>query len=138
MPWLEKCMTWLPATLNSIGKLKVLVFLSSIAILENNNYVCYTALEALLKDLSLNMAWMQELLLLSKYILSFKWWRLHDTIPTRVAPVAAAGSSLLTQPAKKPRLEEKEEDTEDVQAVEDIEKLLAQVIKMFTKLQILK
>ncbi|XP_078025739.1 uncharacterized protein LOC144463847 [Epinephelus lanceolatus] len=60
MPWLEKCMTWLPATLDSIGKLKVLVFLSSIAILENNNYVCYTALETLLKDLPLNMAWMQE------------------------------------------------------------------------------
>lgn len=126
MPWLEKCMLRLPANLQSSEeKLKVLVFLSSVALLENNDFVDYKAMDILLRDLPLNMARMQELLLLSKYILPkgtpFKLWRLHETIPTRMPALAKAGSSLHPPPAKKPRVEEAEEDQEDVQLVQEVD-----------------
>lgn len=123
MPWLEKCMLRLPATIQrSEERLKVFVFLSSIAMLENNDFVDFKTMESLLRELPLTMARMQELLLLSKYILPkgtpFKLWRLHETIPTRVAAVTAAGTSLQPPAPKKPCVEEAEQDQEDIQAVE--------------------
>lgn len=70
---------------------------------------------------------MQELLLLSKYILQkgtpYTLWRLHETIETRFKPKAAA-APVPQQPTKKrPRDEEEEEEKEDldVQGIEDTE-----------------
>ncbi len=124
MPWLERCMLRLPDTLNPAKeKVKVLVFLSCVALLENNEYVDFKAMDKIRKELLLTMARMQELLLLSKYILQkrtpFTLWRLHETIPTRM-PNPTEARLLHPPPAKKARVEdETQQDKEDVQAVDE-------------------
>nr|XP_057920129.1 uncharacterized protein LOC131112030 [Doryrhamphus excisus]XP_057920130.1 uncharacterized protein LOC131112030 [Doryrhamphus excisus] len=122
MPWLEKCMARVPTNIDTGDKLRLLTCLTCIALLENNDYVSYRELEALLRSLTVTSARMQELLLLSKFILPkgtpFKLWHLHETIPTRLPPKPTTAKA---NPNKRPREENKEdeEDIQDVQLVED-------------------
>ncbi len=111
MPWMQKCMPQLTTALTSTADwVTVLNFLSAIGLLENNEYVEYKALEKLLRTLPLTVDRLQQMLLLSKYLLPkgtpFKLWKLHETIPTRLPKVVAA--TVGAQPAKKRPLEEED------------------------------
>lgn len=127
MPWLHICMLRVSKAVQPTKEVvDVLTFLSCIALLENNDFVDFKALEGLLRDMPFPMSRMQELLLLSKYILPkgtpFKLWKLHETIPTRLPP-RQAGAAAQQQPPKRARVEENEEQQQedDVQEVEEEE-----------------
>ncbi|KAM3603027.1 uncharacterized protein V6R79_022549 [Siganus canaliculatus] len=125
MPWLPKCMTRLSAaTSDKEVWLTCLTFLSAVGLLENNMYVDFKQLNQLLRDLPMPVSRLQELLLLSKYLLQkgntpFRLWKLHETIPTRVSMTAPGPAPAATQAKKKRVEEEKEQNDEDVQEVHE-------------------
>ncbi|KAM3619854.1 uncharacterized protein V6R79_014717 [Siganus canaliculatus] len=119
-PWLEKCIKRIPTKLLSTKEeLTVLVFLSCIALLENHKFVDFKALQLLLKDLPMSIARMQELLLMSKFILNiggpFKLWKIHETIPTRLTSATAPAPAGVKKHKLTPQ-HEVEQDKQDVQA----------------------
>lgn len=69
---MHKGMVRVSGALNDTNQCIVLTFLSCIALIENNNYVDFRALETLRKSLPLTIAQMKVLLLLSNCITP-KW-----------------------------------------------------------------
>eukprot|EP00064_Thunnus_orientalis_P023174 superscaffoldBa00008508_g23405 len=122
MPWLEKCLVWLPNKMDHGEKLKALMFLSCIAFIENGDYVDFKALQDLMLTLPLEQSKMQELRIQSRHsrpkVRTFMVWCLHDDIPCRVAKPETCLSSTWPQ-AKKPHQEEPEEEPEDIQVVDE-------------------
>ncbi|KAM3620501.1 uncharacterized protein V6R79_024560 [Siganus canaliculatus] len=119
-PRLEKCIRRIPTkVLSTKEELTVLVFLSCIALLENHEFVDFKALQLLLKDLPMSIARMQELLLMSKFILNiggpFKIWKIHEAIQTRLTSATAPAPAGVKKPKLTPQHED-EQDKQDVQA----------------------
>ncbi|KAM3597676.1 uncharacterized protein V6R79_007891 [Siganus canaliculatus] len=119
-PWLDKCIRRIPAQLlTTKEELTVLVFLSCIGLLENNQFVDFKALQLLLKDLPISIARMQELLLMSKFILNiggpFRLWKLHETLPTRLTLATAPAPAAVKKQQMNPQQEEQQLN-QDVQA----------------------
>ena len=125
MPWLQRCMVRVARSLQDDKQvLDVLTFLSCIALLENNDFVDFKALGELVRALPFSMARMQELLLLSKFMLPkgtpFKLWKLRDTIPTRLPPREAKPPAQQPPPAH-PEEQAHQQEEEDVQGLEEAE-----------------
>lgn len=125
MPWVALCMKRMARAnprLDDSNSLRIITFLSCIALIENNDYVDFRRMQELIRELPLTMNQLQQLLLLSKFTLPhktpFQLWKLHESIPTRLPPRGSA-------PPKKARQEEVQPEQpveeEDVQRVEEEE-----------------
>ncbi|MEQ2200054.1 hypothetical protein XENOCAPTIV_021200 [Xenoophorus captivus] len=91
MPWLSTVMPRLPERMGKDRKFKVLVFLSSVGLLMNNDFISFDKLKQLIMEMGVSQAELQALLVLSSSLLpkafGFNLWKLHYTVPYRMNPV---------------------------------------------------
>lgn len=90
-PWITECNRKLSGEkLSEEGLVKVLSFVSCVALLMNGWYVQYESMEKLMRELPLNQYRLRDLEIQSKFLLShmnlYKVFRLHHSIPFRLEP----------------------------------------------------
>ena len=124
MPWMAKTLQRLPPTLKGTFLVNVLTFISSVGMLQNNDYVDFNHLKDLLQAIGLQgMAQdkLQKLQILGKFTIEKVYrpiiWKLHHDIPVRVQQNTPCLLSL--RPPPKQEEGEVLQPEEDVQAVED-------------------
>ncbi|KAK9977039.1 hypothetical protein ABG768_018860 [Culter alburnus] len=88
MPWLSHVLGRLPQNLDYNSVLTVARFVTSIAMLQNGDFVNFQELASVIQDLPLSQVRLQSLQILSRFLLKHFWgvrvWRLHETIPHKL------------------------------------------------------
>lgn len=122
MIWMAKVLRRLPVQLGGELHLKVITFVSCVAMIMNGDYVDYQHLRTLLEEMSphVTQAMLQKFLIQSKFSLpkvyNFLVYKLHETIEYRVQQKP----KVIPVVKKKEAAEmEQQQPYEDVQAVDD-------------------
>lgn len=130
MPWMEEVLLRLPKSLKDKELVKVMTFVSSIALIQNGDFISFEKLGGLLEELPVTQARLRSLQVLSRFLLprvySLKLWALHETIPHRLR-ITAASDPPKTCVADKTVTEPVEEEVVDLDCsteVQNVKKLV--------------
>ncbi|KAL0150375.1 hypothetical protein M9458_054192, partial [Cirrhinus mrigala] len=103
MPWLERCIERLPRGMSKERVIHVLVFLSSVGMIQNGDFVSFQKLTEVERDLPVTQKHMQQLGTLSQLVLirSPCVFRFHEAVPHKVVvPVTPPGKPAQPRPPK--------------------------------------
>lgn len=101
MPWLERCIERLPRGMAKERVIHVLVFLSSVGMIQNGDFVSFQKLTEVERDLPVTQKHMQQLGILSQLVLIYSpcFFCFHEDIPQKVVvPVTPPGKPAQPRP----------------------------------------
>lgn len=127
MAWVKEV---LPKTLKDQELVRVMTFVSSIALIQNGDFISFEKLRILLEDLPVTQARWRTLQVLSRFLLprvyGLKLWALHESIPHKLRITAASDQPKLCV-ADKTVAEPVEEEVWDLDCsteVQNVKKLV--------------
>ncbi|KAK9523294.1 hypothetical protein VZT92_019696 [Zoarces viviparus] len=119
MPWLGPVMARLPPHTGKDQKLKVLTFVSCVAMLMNRDFITCKELGSLIGAMGVPQSDLQRLQVQSRFLMpqvfGLSVWHLHGDIPHRMAPLPPRPGPTVARPEDSVQ----EQPFKDVQARED-------------------
>lgn len=105
MPWMERCIQCLPRGMPQDRVLTALVFLSSVGMIMNGDYVYFEKLAQIERNLPVTQSHLQELGILSKLLLlhSPMVYRFHESVPYKLVVSAVPPVPRVPQAQRRPR-----------------------------------
>lgn len=94
MPWVKDVLPRLPKHLDNHETVRVMTFVSSVAMIQNGEFISFEKLRILIEELPVTQAHLWTLQVLSRFLLpkvyGLKLWALHESIPHKLKVTAAA------------------------------------------------
>lgn len=119
MPWLGNVMSRLPPQMGKATIFKVLTFASCVGMIQNGDFISFKELGNLIRDMGVPQSELQKLQVQSRFLLpkvvNLSVWRLHDSIPYRMAPQPKGCGPKIQAKVEE---EVREQPFEDVQALD--------------------